>query len=227
MDISLYYVEQGSGEPLVLLHGNDDSHAYFTAQIPAFAKRYHVYAVDTRGHGSSPRGEKPFSLDTFADDLRDFFDEHGLARAHVLGFSDGGNIALLFALKYPDRVDKLILDGANLDPDGVERSAQIAITLGYRAASLAAKVDPKAKRKVEMLGLMVNEPHIDPASLASITAKTLVMAGTRDLIREEHTRLIASSIPHARLAFLEGDHFIAAASPDEFNRTVLDFLAES
>ena len=81
-----------------------------------------------------------------------------------------------------------------------------------------------ARRKAEMLGLMVNDPNLDPADLAGIQAKTLVIAGTRDMIRAEHTKQIADSIPTAELVFLKWDHFVAARHPDAFNRIVLKFL---
>ena len=81
-----------------------------------------------------------------------------------------------------------------------------------------------ARQNAEMLGLMVNDPNLDPADLAGIRAKTLVIAGTRDMIKEEHTKLIADSIPEAELVFLKGDHFVAARHPDAFNRAVLKFL---
>ena len=75
-----------------------------------------------------------------------------------------------------------------------------------------------------MLGLMVNDPDVSPEDLAGIRAKTLVIAGTRDMIREKHTRMIAECIPNSRLVFLKGTHFIANRHPGEFNRAVLDFL---
>ena len=71
---------------------------------------------------------------------------------------------------------------------------------------------------------MVNEPNLSPADLAGIQAKTLVIAGTRDMIKAEHTRLISESIPDSRLVFVRGNHFIANRNPREFNRAVLDFL---
>ena len=224
MDIRLFYREQGDGEPLVLLHGNGESGAYFERQIPVFAKQYHVYAVDTRGHGQTPRGEKPFTLSQFADDLRDFLDEHGIEKAHILGFSDGGNIALLFALRYPERVKSLILNGANLEPKGVRRRYQWPIEAGYRLTKLFARHSEEAAQHHELLALMVEEPHIAPEHLASLTAPVLVIAGTHDMIAEKHTRLIARSIPNAQLCLLDGDHFIAAKQPQAFNNRVLAFL---
>ena len=226
MDIDLFYTEEGHGDPIILLHGNGENGGYFKEQTGVFARRYHVYAVDTRGHGRSPRGDKPFTIRQFADDLCGFMDMHGIPKAHILGFSDGGNIALVFAIRYPERVDRLILNGANLNARGIKPSTQIPIEIGYRMVLRSAGKSESAKRKAEMLGLMVNDPDIEPVELKAITAKTLVIVGTRDMIKESHTRLIAENIPDSRLVIIKGDHFIASKNPAEFNREVLDFLQQ-
>ena len=224
MDIDHYYVERGKGTPIILLHGNGESSDYFRGQIDEFSGQYHVYALDTRGHGRTPRGDKPFTIRQFADDLLGFMDRHQIGKAHLLGFSDGGNTAMVFAIRHPDRVDRLILNGANLNADGVKRCTQIPIEIGYRIARRFSARSDSARRNAEMLGLMVNDPDVSPEDLAGIRAKTLVIAGTRDMIREEHTRMIAECIPDSRLVFLKGTHFIANRHPGEFNRAVLDFL---
>ena len=130
MDITHFCLECGQGVPLILLHGNGGSGEYFQHQLTVFAEHYHVYAVDTRGHGKTPRGDRPFTIRQFADDLLGFMNDRQIEQAHLLGFSDGGNIAMIFAMQYPDRVDRLILNGANLDPAGVKRSVQIPIEIG-------------------------------------------------------------------------------------------------
>ena len=224
MDIDHFFLEKGSGEPLILLHGNGENCSYFKGQTGMFSKSYHVYALDTRGHGKTPRGDKPFTIRQFADDLLEFMDGHQIEKAHLLGFSDGANIAMIFALKYPDRVDRLILNGANLNPKGVKRSTQIPIEIGYKIANRFAAKSDSARLNAEMLGLMVNDPNVEPEELKEIKAPTLVIAGTNDMIKEEHTRLIAESIPGSELVFLKGDHFIAGKHPEEFNRAVLEFL---
>ena len=224
MDIDHYYVEKGKGTPIILLHGNGESSDYFRGQIDEFSGQYHVYALDTRGHGRTPRGDKPFTIRQFADDLLGFMDRHQIGKAHLLGFSDGGNTAMVFAIRHPDRVDRLILNGANLNADGVKRCTQIPIEIGYRIARRFSARSDSARRNAEMLGLMVNDPDVSPEDLAGIRAKTLVIAGTRDMIRGEHTRMIAECIPDSRLVFLKGTHFIANRHPGEFNRAVLDFL---
>ncbi len=226
-DIHLHYTRQGSGPPLLLLHGNGEDGGYFVHQTEYFSRHYTVYALDTRGHGRSPRGAGPFTMARFAQDLLDFMDEQKLERAHLLGFSDGGNIALTFALLHPERVDRLVLNGANLDPGGVKPVIQIPIVLGYRLASLFAGRSPEARLHAEILGLMVNEPRIPPEALKELRLPVLVIAGTRDMIREAHTRMIAGALPDSRLVLIPGDHFIAARNPEAFNQAVEVFLNEN
>ncbi len=224
MDIKHFYIEKGHGEPFILLHGNGENCGYFQGQIDEFSKQFHVYAIDTRGHGKTPRGIKPFTIRQFAEDLLCFMNKHHIEKAHLLGFSDGGNIAMIFAIRYQERVDRLILNGANLNAGGVKRTTQIPIEIGYKIANRFADKSDSARRNAEMLGLMVNDPNIETKDLAGIKAKTLVIAGTKDMIKDGHTRRIASHIPDSELVFIKGDHFIASKHPQEFNRAVLEFL---
>ena len=224
MDIKHYYIEKGTGKDFILLHGNGENSDYFVGQIDEFAKRYHVYALDTRGHGKTPRGEAPFTIRQFADDLKDFMDEHEITKAHILGFSDGANIAMIFAMKYPEMVDRLILNGGNLDAKGVKRSVQIPIEIGYRFASKFADKSESAKKNAQMLSLMVNDPNIKPEQLSAIRAKTLVIAGTNDMILRKETCRIAENIKDSKLVFVKGNHFIANKKPEEFNLEVINFI---
>lgn len=224
MDIELYYRAKGSGEPLILLHGNGEDGTYFKNQTEYFQSRYRVISLDTRGHGKSPRGTRPFTIEQFSCDLYDFMKLHEISKAVLLGFSDGANIAMKFAMKHPGRVKALILNGGNLNAGGVKRTTQLPIEIGYRIAKHFAKGSPAAGKNAEMLGLMVNEPNIDPRELSRITVPTLVICGTRDMIRESHTRKIASCIPNAELTIIKGDHFIANKQSAEFNRAVDAFL---
>ena len=223
MDIRLNYKEKGSGSPLILLHGNGESHEIFSAQMEFFSGKYRVIAVDTRWHGDSPRGIAEFTISQFADDLLWLFDELGLEKADILGFSDGGNIAMTFALRYPERVSRLILNGANMHPMGVRLKYQLPIIFDYLRWSVTK---PKSRRRA-LYGLMVREPHFRSAELGRINVPTLVIAGTDDMIRHGHTEKIARSIRGSRLVFVDGDHFIAQKCPDEFNRAVNKFLDET
>ncbi len=224
MDIDLYYQEKGNKEPFILLHGNGEDGSYFEHQIDYFSDRYRVIALDTRGHGKSPRGTKPFTIEQFSCDLYDFMAGLEISDAVILGFSDGANIAMKFAMKYPNKVKALILNGGNLNPKGVKRTTQIPIEIGYKIARRFASKSPDAKKNAEMLGLMVNEPNIEPNELSKITVPTLVICGRKDMIKESHTKAIAENIPNAKLSIIKGNHFIANKRYITFNKEVEDFL---
>ncbi len=224
MDIQLNYAEKGEGFPLILLHGNGEDASYFVHQLQHFSKCFRVIAVETRWHGESPRGTAPFTIRQFAEDLHDFMMEHEIPKAHILGFSDGGNIALIFAMRYPEMVERLIVNGANLTTDGTKPSFQIPIEQTYRELLAAPNLSPRGQRKLALYGVMVNDPNIPTEDLAGIKAKTLVIAGTDDVIEEAHTRLIYENLPDAELQFIEGTHFIAAEEPELFNQAVERFL---
>lgn len=227
MDIQHYYTDSGNGEPLILLHGNGEDSRYFSGQIQAFSGRYRVIAVDSRGHGKTPRGEAPFTIRQFAEDLAGFLDRLHLQQVDLLGFSDGANIAMCFAFTYPERVKKLILNGGNLAASGIRPSAQIPVEIHYRVLRCFAKKNAKAAARAEILGLMVGQPNITPAELSRITAKTLVIAGTKDVVKRRHTIQISNAIKNAEVVFLEGDHFVSSKDPEAFNRAVEAFLMGS
>ena len=225
MDITLNYVETGEGFPLVLLHGNGEDHTYFVKQIPAFSPHFRLVLMDTRGQGQSTGGDGELNFSVFAADLLALMDHLQIAKAHLLGFSDGGNLALTFALAHPERVQSLILNGANLEPGGVKLSTQLPIVLGYGCCRLLSPFSHKARQNGALLGLMVNHPHIPPQALAALTMPALVIVGERDMIRDRHSQLIARSLPNAQFVRIPGgDHFCAAKCPEVFNHAVLSFL---
>ncbi len=227
MDIELYFEEAGNGIPFILLHGNGENGTYFKHQMDYFSKSYRVIAIDTRGHGKSPRGTAAFTMEQFAEDLNCFFEQHNIQKAILLGFSDGANIAMKFALKYPGKLLALILNGGNLNTLGIKRTTQIPIEIGYKIVSRFASKSDEAKINAEILGLMVNEPNIEKSELAAITVPTLVIAGTKDMIKESHTKEIFSCIRNAELELIKGNHFIANKKYEEFNTAVERFLCSN
>lgn len=226
MNIELNFAQQGEGFPLVLLHGNGEDCTYFEYQFDPFSEHYRVIAPETRGHGRTPRGEAPFTIEQFAEDLKHFLDSQGIEKCHLLGFSDGGNIAMAFALKYPWYVEKLVLNGANLFPEGLCQWLQDEVSEKWHRLKQCDFNDWNVRREWEFQDLMMTQPNIDPNDLAKFTMPVLVIAGENDVIRQEHTRLIAASIPGSRLVILPGDHFVARTNPWNFNDTVLSFLLE-
>ena len=226
---NIFYSEYFPADPqaptLILLHGNGEDHTYFVKQIPAFSPHFRLVLIDTRGQGQSTGGDGELNFSVFAADLLALMDHLQIAKAHLLGFSDGGNLALTFALAHPERVQSLILNGANLEPGGVKLSTQLPIVLGYGCCRLLSPFSHKARQNGALLGLMVNHPHIPPQALAALTMPALVIVGERDMIRDRHSQLIARSLPNAQFVRIPGgDHFCAAKCPEVFNHAVLSFL---
>lgn len=226
---NIFYSEYFPADPqaptLILLHGNGEDHTYFVKQIPAFSPHFRLALMDTRGQGQSTGGDGELNFSVFAADLLALMDHLQIAKAHLLGFSDGGNLALTFALAHPERVQSLILNGANLNPGGVKLSSQLPIVLGYGCCRLLSPFSHKARQNGALLGLMVNHPHIPPQALATLTMPALVIVGERDMIRDRHSQLIARSLPNAQFVRIPGgDHFCAAKCPEVFNHAVLSFL---
>ena len=225
-DIHLHYIEKGSGKPLILLHGNGEDSRYFKHQIRFFSRSRRVLAVDTRGHGKTKRVTKPFTIRQFAEDLAVFLKEKGIHKADIIGFSDGGNIAIIFAIRFPEKVENLILNGANLYPAGMKLWAVFPVWMEYGLLSLVTRFCGRGKRRQELLRLMIKDPYIRPSDLRKIRSRTLVIVGTHDMIRDRHSRFMADQIPGATFVCLKGDHFLAAKRPQIFNWVVKRFLEE-
>ena len=214
----------GSGEPLILLHGNGEDHTIFDNVAKHFAKKYRVIAIDTRGHGKSPLGDEPFSLYQFAEDLNEFMNEQKIEKANILGFSDGGNIALIFASEYPEKVIKLIANGANTKPSGIKPLVHLAMLFRYMLYYVAAAFSGKFELKKALYYIMLHEPHITKEELEQITAPTLVLVGTEDLIRESESKYIKKSIPNSEIVFVLGNHFIVKNNTKDYIFAVEKFL---
>ena len=189
--IQLYYEVQGHGSPLLLVHGNGESHAIFDKAVPLLAKTHTVYTVDSRCHGQSTRTDTLHYAD-MAQDLIQFIRTMGLEKTIFYGFSDGGILGLLIALAEPELLGKMILSGANLNPDGLKAGTLLVCRL------VALTGNP-------LYRLMVTEPNIAPSQLAQITVPAVVLAGEKDVIRRAHTETIADHIPHSQLEILPGE----------------------
>lgn len=221
-----YRLYGGAGPYLILLHGNGEDYRCFSNQIGPFSKGFRLVAVDSRGHGDSTMGRGALTMEKMAEDVLAVMDGLKMERASVLGFSDGGNIAVAMAIKAPHRFEKLVLAGANLYPEGLKASFLKAVTRQYKRLRLRGLLSGKRRKEAKIVGLMVNEPRFSPHGLIKIPCPALVMAGERDLILKEHTELIARSLPKGRLAIIAGsDHFVLNR-PEEVNPLIWDFLKE-
>lgn len=225
-DARIAYYDAGRGKPLILLHGNGEDSSYWKAQIPEFIRFFRVIAVDSRGHGASEAGTRGLSFELMAQDLKTLLDMLGIKKAYVLGFSDGGNLAIKFALMFPAYVDKLILNGANVEMfAGMKPYFQMPVCAAYGALRVLGRFSQRAARKRDVFGLMVYPYGVVMDDLKNLTMPTMIIVGEHDIVRDSQTKEMDAHIPHCRVEiFRDGDHFVAAKQPSRFNRTVVEFL---
>ena len=222
MDINLFYTDNGQENgkcPMILLHGNGGNASSFFYVVDHYIKTRRVITLDTRGHGRSPKGDAPFTLKQFAKDLLSFMDEMGIEKADIIGYSDGGNIAMLFAIDNPQRVNSMVLNGANMFPNGLMEKDKRWIMGKYKRSKKALRRNPqneKARESFDLMSLMVNEPNITPEQLSGLDIPTLVLVGSRDAIKPEHSQLIADSIKGARLCVVNGGHNIVKSNSGDY-----------
>jgi pimeloyl-ACP methyl ester carboxylesterase len=221
--VKLYYEIYGSGEPLLLVHGNSGSIADWNAQIAYFRTRYQVIAMDSRDQGRSADSPGKVTYEKMADDLAALLDYLKSPPANVLGWSDGGIEALLLGIRHPAKIKKIAAMAANLNPNGAYPEV-IAMAKSMLVSTPSSK---QSKRELKVAQLVLDEPHIDPNALNKITAPTLVLASDHDLIMDEHTLDIYHHIPNSQLCiFPNATHMVPYDEPELFNATVARFFHE-
>ena len=165
------------------------------------------------------------------DDLNALLDKLGLKSCYVIGWSDGGINGLLLAIRHPDKVKKLAVTGANLWPDSTAVDPFVykwAMSYNKMLKDTIAKMKtnlPEAKNQLKLAHLLSYEPHITTAQLKTISCPTLVIGGDHDVIRTEHTMLIAQSIPNSYLWIIPNSgHSTPIYKKEQFNQVVSDFF---
>ncbi|MEV6278790.1 alpha/beta hydrolase [Nocardia sp. NPDC051832] len=231
--VRTWYDESGAGEPVLLLHGGFVDSRSFDPAVPGLAERFRVYRMDRRGHGRTPDVEGPFTYDAMAQDTIAFLDEVAGGPAHLVGYSDGGIVALLVAIRRPDLVAKLVLISANFHHDGLVPGVLESFADEEPMRRLAARygeVSPDGEAHFQVVAQKVlamprSQPTLTSEDLASITARTLVLAADDDAMTLEHTIALYRAIPNSELSIVPGtSHLLVVEKPAEVYRLVGDFL---
>ena len=192
-NVELYYEKTGRGYPIVLLHGNGESHDIFDVLTKRLSQNYTVYALDSRDHGKSGKA-KSLDYGDMMEDVAAFIKGLMIESPILYGFSDGGIIGILLAIKYPALISKLIISGANTRPDGIKKTIMLLMKITYFFTK---------SRKYK---LMLTQPVIMDAELNNILSPTLVLAGSKDIIKYEHTKSIAENIQGSVLKIVDGEN---------------------
>lgn len=212
--MDLAYAVRGpvDGKAVVLLHGNGGSHKSMRTQAKQLSRAgYRVYSLDSRGQGLNPPLEEYHYAD-MAEDAWRFINCLGLERPAVYGWSDGGILAMMLEMAHPGTCSLISMSGANLYPDCVPDWESYEAWVRSQGTPLAM--------------MMLSEPDIKPEALSAVKCPALVTAGSRDIISEEHTRLIAASLPDSELVIVKGaDHGSYIKKNPRMGRLLLDFFA--
>ena len=250
----LFVRTQGSGPLILFLHGIGGNSSNWRAQLQAFGPAgFRAAAWDARGYGRSDDNRGSLHFTDFVDDVARALDHFGEERAHLVGLSMGGRIALVFAHRHPERVASLTL--ADTSAGAVPDPAKIEAFLAKRLAPMMEGKTPgdiapqlveeiagpnaSAEARAELLAshqtlerwtyvqtLRAVTAFHDFPSFESIQVPTLVIVGSEDRIaRPEHARVMAERIPNARLVVLEGaGHVSNVEQPAAFNAALASFL---
>jgi pimeloyl-ACP methyl ester carboxylesterase len=235
-DTRLYFETAGEGVPVVLLHGALQELGDWGPVLTAFADRYHVIALDSRGQGRSSISETELSYGLLAEDVIALLDHVQIERAHIVGLSDGANTALMLAMTRPDRLLSIVCVGANaradedaVDPRMIERLRNQDLDALAEQMRIKYAHHPNPERipgfLANMRNMILTQPKWTTEDLGRVSTRTLLMSGDRDYIRQEHTLEMFRALPNASLCIVPSTgHTVPQQKPTLFADIVFDFL---
>jgi len=234
--ISTWYEVEGQGEPILLLHGGFCTNETWGPQRADFAAHHRTFLPERRAHGHTPDVEGPLSYHDMAQDTIDFLSSVVGGQAHLLGWSDGGIVALLVAIERPELVRKIVVTWTHFKPapqigppEGLDEPDADAPEMEiFRSMYEAAPPDGPEHWPIvvgKMAEMFRTEPDIPIEDLGRIGAPTLVLVGDDDFVPMEHTIKLYRAILNSELAVVPGtSHAHFMEKPSLVNRIVLDFL---
>ncbi len=197
--INLYYETYGSGRPLILLHGGLMSSETLGPIIPALAANHQVIAVDLQGHGRTADIDRPIDIRLMADDIAALIDHLGLDKPDIVGYSLGGGVAFFTAVKYPDKIGKLVMASAHYRRDAIpaEMLAQQAQVSAAAAEfmketpmwELYARVAPRPEdfpRLLDKIGESMAKDFDFAEEVRGLQVPTLIVAADADMAPPSH-----------------------------------------
>lgn len=184
--ITVNYEVEGNGKPLILIHGNQEDLNIFNTLTETLKSSYKIYRFDSRNHGKSSF-VMPFSYEVMAQDVFEFIQKLDIKKPSLFGFSDGGIIGLLLAIKQPDMLDKLIIAGTNTRPKGMRYKVIKAMKRKYNESrSMYYK-------------LMITSPYMKKSDLRTIKVPVLSFIGQKDLILRRHAKMLVKQLKLGKL----------------------------
>lgn len=208
-DANIEYGVYGNldAEPLLLLPPNGgDMHSFDGNILPEMSKHFKVITISPRGTGKSDWVEGGMTFEAMSEDIVIILDTLGIEKTNIFGFSDGGNLGVVFTLAHQDRVKALAIMGSNINTLGTNTFDQIQITYQYIVLCIEAWLydDDEIARRRDIKGMMVGQPSLTFKDISEIKVPVLNIYGEHDMIQRWHSKMITRSIEGAEEIMIEG-----------------------
>lgn len=223
-DIEIAYTECGKGPVLLLLHGNSENKSIFGKYQAEYFSDYHTYALDSRGHGESVSTDSRYTIKQYSADVIGFCKALGIDKAAVIGYSDGGNIALSLAIAAPETFGKVIAVSPNYLVSGTVDKWLSLFKKTYAAMALLDKIGIDMKKPMMRFELMLNDTGITEEDLRQIKTKVGILYAERDMIKEDHIAEIHRNIPDSKLIKVSGCNHMSILKKEEAIKEMRGYL---
>lgn len=223
--VRLAYRERGDGPVLILLHGNSGSKNTFRKYRDTYFRDYRTYAIDSRGHGESVSDDESLSIERMSEDVIAFCRKKGIASAAVIGYSDGGNIALFLAKKAPELFPKVVAVSPNYLVSGTGAKTLKTIVAFRRLFGFLDRLGFRMKKWIMRFELMLNDIGLSQEDLRNIGTSVHIVYAEHDMITEDHILEMHSLIPNSTVYKVPGaTHINELGKPDAI-RNIREYLA--
>jgi phosphatidylglycerol lysyltransferase len=223
-DINIAFTQYGKGSNLLLLHGNSGNKKFYKQyQIEHFAQ-YHSFALDSRGHGHSQSKDAALSYKQQSVDVLNFCKAKGITKTSVIGYSDGGNLALWLAVKAPGIFTKVVAISPNTQASGSTEAASCAIRKALETMKLLRKFGFPNKNQIMRFELMLTDTGITDEDLQSIKTNVMILYAENDMITEEHILHISNQIPGSQVKKVNVCNHFTIPFQSETIMTIRDYL---
>ena len=203
-DIKIAYHQFGEGSPLILLHGNSESKKIFRKYQQKYFPLSKTIAMDSRGHGQSVSIDSAYSIEQYSNDVISFCAKQNISEAFLVGYSDGGNVALFLAKNAPALFKKIVVIAPNYLANGLEESTLLKFAKMRRQLQMFRRFGLPLQKQIMRLDLMLNDIGLSKQDLSSIRANIKILYAEREMIKEDHLQEIAELIPNAVLRKISG-----------------------